>query len=161
RVEPLLAAHLVAQAIVRRQADMDEPVHLTDVADAVREVVRPEPSAWASFLAQVEADRQAHESRLSLARLLSREGGKEAVGDRPVTVAPTRDDARQALREAEDVVRDSRPADVDYALCRAWRAQEEQLAELPLPQGPTDLHALRFDDGIEVTRGQVIRFGHP
>src|SRR5262249_23879094 len=127
RVEPLLASHLVAQAIVRRQADMDEPVHLTDVAHAVREVVRPDPSVWASFLAQVEADRQAQESRLSLSRLLSCEGGKEAVGDRPVTVDPTRDDARQALREAEDVVRDSRPADVDYALCRAWRAQEEQL----------------------------------
>jgi hypothetical protein len=168
QVEPYLAAHLVAQAISRRQAETGEAVELEDVAPSVRALAsRPtgsEPldtTAWQAFLAELEAHREALEARERLAHQLSRHGGKEAVGDRPVIADPMRDQALQLERDAQLVARDSRPADVEYALGRAWRAQEEQLAELPLPRREPDLTALRFDDGIEVARGRVIRFGHP
>jgi conjugative relaxase-like TrwC/TraI family protein len=187
KVEPSLAAHLVAQAIARRQAEAHEAVDLDQVASTVRAVVpsfrpageresagqgEPEPtgvepgsqaqrSAWEAFLAELQAHREAVEARAGLARLLSREGRKEAVGDRPMAVEPTRDETRQAERAVEEIDRDSRPGDKDYALARAWRMQPGRLAELPLPPREPDLVALRFEDGTEVTRGQVVRFGHP
>ncbi len=186
-VDPVLAAHLVAQAIVRLQAETEEAVDLRQVAGSVRTALagqlsgpepreaaqlptqpiavdappEAEPSTWEAFLAELQAHREAVEARQGLARLLSREGRKEAVGDRSVTADPMREQARQARRDRVALARESRPADVDYALARAWRAQQEQLAELPLPQREPDLAALRFDDGVEIARGQVIRFGHP
>jgi conjugative relaxase-like TrwC/TraI family protein len=188
-VEPELAARLMAEAIVRRQAERGEAFELDQVADSVRSAVasyRPsleasdvpgqdaavepigvegpseaELTAWEAFLVELQANREALETRQGLARLLSREGGKEAVGDRPVKPDPLRDEARRERREGAATNRDSRPADVDYALMRAWREQQEQLAELPMPQREPDLGALRFDDGIQVARGEVVRFGHP
>ncbi len=189
QVEPLLAAHLVAQAIGRRQAETGEAVDLRQVSSTVRAAVpehspvpdrqataanatepeqigveapsEAELSAWEAFLADLQAHREVQEARQGVARLVAREGRKEAVGDRGVTTDTLRDQARQGERDVEAITRDSRPADVDYALGRAWRAQQEQLAALPLPQREPDLGALRFDDGVAVARGQVIRFGHP
>ena len=168
KVGPVLAAHLVAEAIGRRQAGTDQPVDLGDVDAAVRAAVpaansgtAAQQSAWDAFLAELEAHRDAVEAQEHLARRLSREGRKEAVGDSSLAVDPLYDEARQGEREREAIVLDSRTADVDYALDRAWRARVEELAELPLPPREPDLTSLRLDDGVEVARGQVIRFGHP
>jgi conjugative relaxase-like TrwC/TraI family protein len=168
KVEPSLAAHLVAEAIGRRQTEMGQPVDLGDVDATVRAVVPAtqsgsdaKQSAWDAFLAELESHREAVEAREHLARRLSREGRKEAVGDSPLAADPLRDEAWQREREREAIVRASRPADVDYALDRAWCARDEELTELPLPAREPDLTSLRLDDGVEIARGQVIRFGHP
>jgi conjugative relaxase-like TrwC/TraI family protein len=169
RVEPLLAAHLVALAIGRRQADTGKAVELAHVANAVRAAVTGQglaasetaQSAWEAFLANLHSHREALEHRQRLARLLSREGRKEAVGDKPATADPMRHQTREARRDRVATVRDSRPAGVDHALTRAWRAQPEHLAELPMPQREPDIGVLRLDDAVEVARGSVIRFGHP
>ncbi len=176
-VEHVMAAHLVARAIGRRQAETDERVELGRVDSSVRTVFpRPgldssprepaepgeaEQSAWDAFLAELQTHREALEARDRLARRLSREGRKEAVGDRPLVADPLRDEARQVERDREAIVRNSRPADVDQALDRAWRTRDERLAELPLPPREPDLATLRLADGVEVARGHVIRFGHP
>jgi hypothetical protein len=172
-VEPVLAAHLVAHAIARRQAETEEPVHLNAVADPVRSVVPPhaptpektpaetDQSDWERFIAELDALREEVEGHAGLVRLLTREGRKEAVGDRLVTPGPLSDEARRARRESVQRARDSRPADIDYVLNRQWRAAQEQLAELPLPPREPDLTTLRFADGAQVVRGDVIRFGQP
>jgi hypothetical protein len=188
QVDALLAAYLVAEAIGRRQAETEQAVDLAEVAASVRAVIatarpslerqpadrrepEPEPigvvapseaelSAWDAFLADLQAHREALEAQQRLAQLV-REGRKEAVGDRPVAVDAICDQTRQWRADDVGIARNSRPADLEYALARAWRAREEQLAELPLPQREADLGSLRFDDGTEVVRGQVIRFGHP
>ena len=79
-------------------------------------------------MVELQANREALGTRQGLARLLSREGGKEAVGDRPVTRDPLRDEAWRTDWAIEALARDSRPGDVDVALLRAWREQQEQLA---------------------------------
>jgi conjugative relaxase-like TrwC/TraI family protein len=145
------------------EAQEDVPAHEPAVVEpiGIEGPSEAELTAWEAFLVELQANREALETRQGLARLLSREGGKEAVGDRPVTRDPLRDEAWRTDWAIEALARDSRPGDVDVALLRAWREQQEQLAELPLPQREPDLGALRFDDGIQVVRGEVVRFGHP
>jgi AAA domain len=168
-VEPVLAAHLVAQAIARRHADTDQAVRLDGTADSVRAVLptrhqepgEPTQSDWERFLTELNAKREEVEARAGLARLLAHEGRKEAVGDRPVTPDPLRNEARRSRSEALPQAREARAADIDYALNRQRRARAEQAAELPLPGREPDLATLSLADGAQVTRGDVICFGHP
>ncbi|HXM57391.1 MAG TPA: AAA family ATPase, partial [Candidatus Dormibacteraeota bacterium] len=117
-VDRLLAAHMVAQTLAGRQEETGEAVDLRYVAESLRAASAQVP--WGAFLRDLNARREDQQVRLGLARLLTREGGKEAIGDQLVVPDVLRDDARRSRFDGVTIARDFRPADTDHALIRAW-----------------------------------------